>query len=214
MFVGTDVGTERVATGTAPTPPIAFGDVQTWIAYGLVLVAAFVAWGIYEAFDPDAFVPVPGIGMFAVLYIVAQALERILEPFAPLVAKTKEGDTTLTKSQAEGARNIAAAAAETATDPGTAGTQTAAAAQAQAAMDRARRNATLWIWALATCIALIVSGWIGLRMLSAVGVKDAPLFLDLLVTGLAIGGGTKPLHDLITNIQKAKEKKEDSPASA
>ena len=29
------------------------------------------------------------------------------------------------------------------------------------------------------------------------------------MTGLAIGGGTKPLHDLISNLQAAKEDKKD-----
>jgi hypothetical protein len=33
--------------------------------------------------------------------------------------------------------------------------------------------------------------------------------LDILVTGLAIGGGTKPLHDLIGNLQASKDSKKD-----
>ena len=33
--------------------------------------------------------------------------------------------------------------------------------------------------------------------------------IDLLVTGLAIGGGTKPLHDLVSNLQAAKVRKKD-----
>jgi len=43
---------------------------------------------------------------------------------------------------------------------------------------------------------------------SAAGVRHG---LDLLATGLAIGGGTKPLHDLIKNLQEAKNDKKDPP---
>src|SRR5438477_102182 len=38
---------------------------------------------------------------------------------------------------------------------------------------------------------------------------DIPAEVDMAVTGIAIGSGTKPLHDLISNLQKSKEKKED-----
>jgi hypothetical protein len=41
---------------------------------------------------------------------------------------------------------------------------------------------------------------------SAAGIRH---MIDLLVTGLAIGGGTKPLHDLISNLQAAKIQKKD-----
>jgi hypothetical protein len=43
-------------------------------------------------------------------------------------------------------------------------------------------------------------------MRSAAGIRH---IIDLLVTGLAIGGGTKPLHDLISNLQAAKISKKD-----
>lgn len=33
--------------------------------------------------------------------------------------------------------------------------------------------------------------------------------LDLLLTGLAIGGRSKPLHDLISNLQAAKDSRQD-----
>jgi hypothetical protein len=49
---------------------------------------------------------------------------------------------------------------------------------------------------------------VGVGELGAIGVQAAPIWLDIVVTGLAIGSGTKPLHDLIKNIEKAKEGKE------
>jgi hypothetical protein len=37
-----------------------------------------------------------------------------------------------------------------------------------------------------------------------IGVTTAPLWMDIAVTGLAVGAGTKPLHDLISKIEKSK----------
>ena len=38
---------------------------------------------------------------------------------------------------------------------------------------------------------------------------ESVTMLDILVPGLAIGGGTDPLHDLISNLQAAKDNKKD-----
>jgi hypothetical protein len=45
---------------------------------------------------------------------------------------------------------------------------------------------------------------LGLRFLTAVEVGSPPRWLDVFITGLVIAGGTKPLHDLIGTIEKAK----------
>lgn len=55
---------------------------------------------------------------------------------------------------------------------------------------------------------MAVCGAFGVLLLSAIGL-DAPEWFDIVVTGLAIGSGTKPLHDLISNVQKAKDQRED-----
>jgi hypothetical protein len=44
-----------------------------------------------------------------------------------------------------------------------------------------------------------------------VGLTGVPEEVDLVLSGLAVGSGTKPLHDLISNLQKAKEDTEDPP---
>jgi hypothetical protein len=36
-----------------------------------------------------------------------------------------------------------------------------------------------------------------------VGISNGPRIVEILATGLIIGSGTKPLHDLITLISKA-----------
>ena len=55
---------------------------------------------------------------------------------------------------------------------------------------------------------MLAAGGLGLLLLHAIGLTKAPIWLDVLVTGLAIGSGTKPLHDLISNMQQSSGEKE------
>jgi hypothetical protein len=58
---------------------------------------------------------------------------------------------------------------------------------------------------LATVAGVGLSLALGLRFLEAVAVDAPPRWLDVFVTGLIIGAGTKPLHDLISRLEKKKE---------
>jgi len=101
------------------------------------------------------------------------------------------------------------------------------AAAAQAELDQRRADKAVAYWALATILGLLLSATLGIYLLHIVGLRGDGLakngawavgllgaagirhMIDLLVTGLAIGGGTKPLHDLISNLQAAKLNKKD-----
>jgi hypothetical protein len=101
------------------------------------------------------------------------------------------------------------------------------AAAAQAELDQRRADKAVAYWALASILGLLLSATLGIYLLHIVGLRSDGLaadgtwavgilsatgirhMLDLLVTGLAIGGGTKPLHDLISNLQAAKISKKD-----
>jgi hypothetical protein len=101
------------------------------------------------------------------------------------------------------------------------------AAAAQAELDQRRADKAVAYWALATVLGLLVSGTLGLYLLHIVGLRDDGLAadgtwrggvlsatgfrhaLDILMTGLAVGGGTKPLHDLISYLQAATVAKKD-----
>jgi len=104
---------------------------------------------------------IDGVNVFALFYVLSQALERLLEPIAAL-----------------------------------------------GCVKKAARRATRAIifWALATLIALLVSAWARLYLLQLVGMQGAPRLMEISVSALVIGGGTKPLHDLITKIDKANKK--------
>jgi hypothetical protein len=139
---------------------------------------------------------VEGIAAFALFYVAAQAIERLLEPIVSMdpikraKAKTRDDKT-------------AAAAA---------GGDAGEAAAAQGALDQWRANRAAVIWALATILGMIASAKLGLYFVSALVEVDPDVKLDVLITGLAIGGGSKPLHDLITNVQVKSNNASDAPS--
>jgi len=101
------------------------------------------------------------------------------------------------------------------------------AAATQAELDQRRADKAVAYWALASTLGLLLSATLGMYLLHIVGLRGDGMaangtwaagilsgagirhMIDLLVTGLAIGGGTKPLHDLVSNLQAAKVRKKD-----
>jgi hypothetical protein len=75
--------------------------------------------------------------------------------------------------------------------------------------ERAKADRTLLAYAISLVVGIIVSSLFGLYFLEAIGVDisgdKALRGLDIFVTALIITGGTKPLHDMITSIEKKKD---------
>jgi hypothetical protein len=135
------------------------------------------------------------ISAYAALIVFAGAVERILEPFSNLLPGSRARS-----------RYESAVAALANGHPATSLTEVAT---AKAKLDRALANRTVLMWGLATGVAAVVSaagGFYVLHMIAAQNwVSQIPTWVDALVTGLVVGTGTKPLHDLITKAQTAKE---------
>jgi hypothetical protein len=65
-------------------------------------------------------------------------------------------------------------------------------------------NRTVLIWGLATAVATLASAVSGFYLLHSVAGANwdgIPIWADALITGLIVGSGTKPVHDLITRAQ-------------
>jgi hypothetical protein len=204
----------RSADAAAPsvgTPAAASDESGSEPDTGFVLVALITVaavWVIGFLWNPFALkiagpaVLATGVSVFALLYIVAQALERLLEPLSALDPKKKD---------AEENRDTAVAAALA--NPTTALLTTAA--DMQATLERLRRNRAIIFWAGATILGMFISATTGIYLLDIViDNPTPPQSLDVLVTGLVVGGGTKPLHDLISRIESAKEKAQDPPETS
>jgi hypothetical protein len=167
--------------------------------YALIGVGWLAAWLLWKWREPIPYVPAAGVTAFAPLYIFAQAIERILEPFSQYL-----GGASGPAGQSVG-KETAMANVLTAIADG----QAQAAADWKRIVDQVRKNTAVITWAVATVLGTLASGLFGVFLVKAIGFRGMPPEVDMIVTGLAIGSGTKPLHDLISNIQKAKESKED-----
>jgi hypothetical protein len=191
--------------------------------------------------------PSSNYATYAGLFIMALAIERILEPFSGLfiqrmnkkkatsraaAAQARRAQTAVVASGTRAAVVVpvgqpkrVAAAQQAAADQRTAAVQRAAAAQKEAAVAQTDHHLTqagraVLMWATASVLAMCVCAALGIFLLRSVQTpgqtpakaaaaassapgtaKDPNRLLDLLVTGLVVGAGTKPLHDLISQVQ-------------
>ena len=192
------------------------------IAYGSITVGFVVGVLLYTVVEPSEFEAAAGFDALAAFYIVAQGLERLFEPAANFVrgsipdggaqpAPGAAAPESLTRPQAVARLESALATAATTADAGAAERAVEDAARAKATIDQIRANAALSMWGIQSGLAMVLAGGLGLFLLRGVGAGGVPVPLDIFVTGIAIGGGSKALHDLIKSVQVSKESKQDPP---
>jgi hypothetical protein len=162
--------------------------------FGLLALGAMAAWVLQRVTHAVPFQVGSGASAYAGVVVFAGAVERFLEPFTQWLP----GGRTRTEYEQ-------AVAALTNGHPGV---SLGAVATAKARVDRAQANRTVLLWALATAVATAAAGASGyylLHMIAASGwTVDLPYWVDALVTGLVVGTGTKPLHDLISRARSGK----------
>jgi hypothetical protein len=141
------------------------------------------------------------IGFLALFFVMAQAIERFMEPiseldlkFAGSARKNKDNETE---------RNVKAATDSN--DEAVRQENATAAANTEAESNQIAANTKVLIWGLASFVAMLVSGATRVYFLEVIGFENIPTYLNVLITGLVLGGGTKPLHDLIKLIEKKSE---------
>jgi hypothetical protein len=174
------------AVPTLPAHPLA-----VIAGLGLAVWGGLAAMGVNNMAAPPVFRVDNDMSAFGALFAAAAAVERVLEP----ITRWMPGR----KSQQKYEQTLADLA------NGVPGAMHAAAtAKAQVERDRSSRGVIMW--GLATAVATLVSsagGFYILHVLSADASWDAvPRWVDALITGLVVGSGTKPLHDLVTRAQK------------
>lgn len=195
--------------------------------------------------------PVEGLTIFAVFFVAALGIERLLEPISrAIVAPAKEAKQVEAKAAARTWRHaldqvaisqerwaLAVRAADHSTvdaanDPtnnalGTAADNAASkandaaikvdtatatanakadpAAQAAAQEETASFGGAVLLWTLATIISMFAAAKLNLYFLHTVGISSGAVWIEVLATGLIIGAGTKPLHDVVELISKKKD---------
>jgi len=193
------------------------------VLWGSVAVVAIVgvSIGANFAFPDSNFVegagnsPVDGMTIFAVFFVGATAIERLLEPFssALLPQDQKKKDAADKKKAAQTATTAVADAIANApnTRPNTSEAaeklgEAATAEQMVADRDWYRK---VLFWAIASVVSVVASASLQLYFLGTVGIAHASRWEEILATGLILGAGTKPLHDL-TELISAKKDAEKS----
>jgi hypothetical protein len=171
-----------------------------FVAVGTAIGYALIRWGPRKS----PFQLGDQASVYGLLLVFAGAVERILEPFSNLLPGVR--------ARSEYARAVHALA----NGHPTASHSQVAAARAKLGRDLANR--TVLMWGLATGIAAVVSalgGFYVLHMMAASGVGTRiPTWVDALVTGLVVGTGTKPVHDLVVRAAAVKEQRKSPCATA
>jgi hypothetical protein len=193
----TDTQTENGKGSVYPQP--------FYLVAMVVLVVGGVLLGTY-IYDNLAggvtFTPPEGFGILALFYIMAQVIERLQEPFTPFVKGKDEDGKSQTQKQAKGALEKAIAQ-----EP------LQAIANKKRLVDQVRANATVLLFGTSALAAMLLSGYLKALLMRTVGVAGIAAWVDIAMTGIVVAAGTKPLHDLISNLQEAKEQKQDPPGT-
>jgi hypothetical protein len=65
----------------------------------------------------------------------------------------------------------------------------------------------LWLWVVSSILGVILAFVLKAGFFAASEIKGIDPTVDYLLSGIALGGGTKPIHDIISYIEKASQKK-------
>ena len=202
VSVGGDVSPQPGSEAAAVvTQPASLGALAA--AFGMVALGGAGSWALYhygvnadEIHLPDA------TALFGVLFAFATAVERVLEPFARFMpGQHAKGD--LEKAVANMANKYHDATLD----------DLVQVAHAKSMVERGRSSRGLISWGIAVALATVASASGGLYLLHSIagdGWQGIPVWIDAIITGVVVGSGTKPLHDVISKVQKNKEKSEDS----
>lgn len=171
------------------------------VSYVLLVAGVLLGTLIASMVTGVSFAPPQGtltsIGLLALFFVMAQAIERLMEPVAEINFKVF-GSAKIEK-QHKRDQNIKAAEKETDQQKRQQSADEAANNAAEA--NGIAANTKVVIWALASFVAMLVTGATKVYFLKVIGFNGVPDYLNILINGLVIGGGTKPLHDLITLIE-------------
>lgn len=209
MATVTVTNTERVHGMTHSTEVSASDSIGADVrliagAIASVVAAAILMWYAYRYWiKPTTMQVMTGFVPYAGVLAVTAALERFLEPLSDLIPP----QTGLAKDAATEAKTVMRKlAADFKVRTPVVQQHAQDAATKQALVDRQRFERTIVFWAIASVCGLAISGGFGMFLLQSISTNHVNSFLDLTVTGLTIGAGTKPLHDAIIGIQKTASK--------
>jgi hypothetical protein len=169
---------------------------------------------------------VDGLTIFALFFTAAFAIERLLEPISKLLLPKAGAADDLARARKEAAKAghefreakakelqlrssqhhdaLAQVEKEAAQARATAQDRLNEAAAAVAVWEDRINARTVMFWAVATGVAIFASAALHLYFLRTIGATSADRWLEVLATGLIVGAGTKPLHDVTSSLLESK----------
>lgn len=185
------------------------GQRSIYIGLGITSTVFGVVWVLTATPSNVEFKMVEGISVFAVLYVFAQAAERLSEVLIDLVSLIPHSPE---KKKQEALLAVRAANSTLSGKPTEAAFAVAASAKPteEGKVAEARTPITFLAHGVSFAFCALAVTWLNYGLMSHVGAVGVDGDLDRLLTALAAAGGTKALHELIGRLQKAKEAAEHS----
>lgn len=187
------VVTAKSTTSETPSARFALGSIA-------FVIIAFVATFLAEGWLRAPLKLATDMGAFALIYVAAQGIERMLEPFTHYILPVAD-DKKAAKDHLESVMtaNSQQSAAGSATE----------AANKLADVNRKTKERAILFWCAASLLGIVASAWLGLQFISIVLDESSrnaiPRWFDVAFTGFVVGGGTKVLHGLVERIGKPAE---------
>jgi hypothetical protein len=182
------------------------------LSYILILIGTVIGT-VFSTVWPKTkliYTPLDGLSLFTFFFILAYALERFIEPFSEFEFGKYNFGSRRKKVEAERDKHIFNV--QIALSQGTDATQLQndanTAADLDAKANAIKANTKVLMWAFASFIGILLSGLTGIYILEIVGIKGIQEWLNVLITGLAIGAGTAPLHKFTKILEKKADKDE------
>jgi len=185
----------------------------TWFGLSLILLATVLVV-LFSLAGRGPFVTIQlkeGISVFAVSYLMAQFIERAVEPFSEIKLRKKSeaklfSDTERINNLRETINNLSEKK----------GSQEAEKKLAEKELDKYEAKRVIALWGLTSFLGILLC-YFTVGLFEIVGVSFQPLAVasrtitghtfDSILSGMIVGGGTKTLHDLIGYIEKEKKAK-------
>jgi len=178
-----------------------------WI--GIVTGVSGVLVALLAPASNVTYTAVEGIAVFAVLYVVAQGVERIVEWVVDLATLIPNSPG---KKKDEALRNMVAANSTINGNPTEDELLTSSASDASTEkkkVDEKRTDITFLAHGLSILLAAIGVKLVNYGIFDYLGASGVNQDVDHLLTALAAAGGSKSLHELIGRLQKTKESTEE-----
>lgn len=163
------------------------------IGLGALIAVAVLVWLIVAWAKPDYSTMPPtveGLTLFAVFFVSALAIERVLEPLALIDPQKATVQTEKAEADKETVTSLTTPASTDAQD------KLQAFANAKVKVDVWTSYRSLAFWALASILGAAAAALLNLQLLRTTGLATPSAYVETLATGLILGAGTKPLHDL------------------